>query len=236
MWVDTPVKTPAWPRRHSRRACFPGQGRGGPPRGALSAHHGGCWGARATRRSSRRNSVHKCPKTAPRGRFRQSVYTPASPRLSITSQQCTQMPQNGSERPFSPICVHSCVPTAACAIGRGYGSHDINDPMAPVMPGPRALGPDGPSVSCQVHAPGRPIASVVISVPVCVVSQVAGVQGARFSWANTPQSCASKLQGTRLGVWSVIQLSNEFAACVAVTHAASRYSWTTTTSPMSVRS
>ena len=25
------------------------------------------------------------------------------------SQQCTQMPQNGSERPFPPICVHSCV-------------------------------------------------------------------------------------------------------------------------------
>ena len=29
------------------------------------------------------------------------------------SQQCTQMPQNGSERPFLPICVHSCVPQAS---------------------------------------------------------------------------------------------------------------------------
>ena len=51
--------------------------------GALPAHHGG-WGARATRRNSRRslrrNSVHKCPKTAPRGHFRRSVYTPAFPR------------------------------------------------------------------------------------------------------------------------------------------------------------
>ena len=28
----------------------------------------------------RRNSVHKCPKTAPRGRFRRSVYTPLPPR------------------------------------------------------------------------------------------------------------------------------------------------------------
>ena len=28
----------------------------------------------------------------------------------IESQQCTQMPQNGAERPFPPICVHSCVP------------------------------------------------------------------------------------------------------------------------------
>ena len=88
-------------------------------------------------------------------------------RATLAAQQCTQMPQNGSERPFSPICVHSCVPTAACAIGRGYGSHDINDPMAPVMPGPRALGPDGPSVSCQVHVPVGPL-PVWSSVCPCV--------------------------------------------------------------------
>ena len=31
-------------------------------------------------RPQRRNSVHKCPETAPRGRFRRSVYTPAYPR------------------------------------------------------------------------------------------------------------------------------------------------------------
>ena len=88
------------------------------------------------RRNWRRNSVHKCPKTAPRGHFSQSVYTPASPRLSTMAQQCTQMPQNGAERPFSPICVHSCPPpTPARATGRGHGSHDIEDPMVPVMPG-----------------------------------------------------------------------------------------------------
>ena len=55
---------------------------------------------RSLRRNSRRNSVHKCPKTGPRGYFRQSVYTPASPRLSTTAQQCTQMVQNSSKRPF----------------------------------------------------------------------------------------------------------------------------------------
>ena len=55
---------------------------------------------RSLRRNWRRNSVHKCPKTGPRGYFRQSVYTPASPRLSTTAQQCTQMPQNGAKRPF----------------------------------------------------------------------------------------------------------------------------------------
>ena len=61
------------------------------------------------------NSVHEWPKTAPRSRFRRSVYTVASPRharTTLTLQQCTQMAKNGVERPFSPICVHSCVPTS----------------------------------------------------------------------------------------------------------------------------
>ena len=40
------------------------------------------------------------------------VYTPASPRLSTTTQQCTQTPQNGAERPDPPICVHYCDPKA----------------------------------------------------------------------------------------------------------------------------
>ena len=57
----------------------------------------------------RRNSVHERPKPASRGRFSRSVYTPAYPRLSATVQQCTQVPRNGPERPFLPICVHSCV-------------------------------------------------------------------------------------------------------------------------------
>ena len=67
----------------------------------------------ATRAPSRRNSVHERPKTASRGHFLLSVYTPASPCLSATAQQCTRTPQNGVERPFPPICVHSCVPTIA---------------------------------------------------------------------------------------------------------------------------
>ncbi len=35
------------------------------------------------------------------------------PQPKPTAQQCTQMPQNGAERPFSPICVHSCVTARA---------------------------------------------------------------------------------------------------------------------------
>ena len=65
--------------------------------------------------ATRSNSVHEWPKTVSRGHFRQSVYTLASPRparTTLTLQQCTRMAKNGTERPFSPICVHSCVPTS----------------------------------------------------------------------------------------------------------------------------
>ena len=31
------------------------------------------------------------------------------PQPKPTAQQCTQMPRNGPEGPFPPICVHSCV-------------------------------------------------------------------------------------------------------------------------------
>ena len=80
VWADTSVKTPTWRRRHSRRACFPDQGRGGAPRGAAGTPWRlGC-------------SCHP---------------------TQLASQQCTQMTQNSSERPFPPICVHSCVPQAS---------------------------------------------------------------------------------------------------------------------------
>ena len=32
--------------------------------------------------------------------------------MRLVSQQCTQVPQNGAERPFSLVCVHSCVLTS----------------------------------------------------------------------------------------------------------------------------
>ena len=70
--------------------------------------------------ATRRSSVHECPETDPRARFSRSVYTPAYPRLSATSQQCTQMPQNGAERPYPPICVHSCIPTVVHNVATVY--------------------------------------------------------------------------------------------------------------------
>ena len=52
------------------------------------------------------------PKRLRGGHFHRFVYTPASPRLSTTAQQCTQTPQSGAERPDPPICVHYCDPKA----------------------------------------------------------------------------------------------------------------------------
>ena len=80
-----------------------------PPDATRVATHG------AAHSATRSNSVHEWPKTAPRGRFHRLVYTLASPRparATLTLQQCTQMAKNGVERPFSPTCVHCCVPTS----------------------------------------------------------------------------------------------------------------------------
>ena len=82
-----------------------------------------------------------------------TVYTNALKRLreAVFADLCTLLRPRPLARP-----------------GGATGPTTSTTPWPPVMPGPRALGPDGPSVSCQVHAPGRPIVSVAISVPVCV--------------------------------------------------------------------
>ena len=97
--------------------------------------------------AGRRNSVHTCPNSAPRGPRDQSVYTIAScghhgsaivytnapirlrdalatnlctllrPHGCWPPQQCTQMAQTGSERPSQPICVHSCGPRSHIMYG-----------------------------------------------------------------------------------------------------------------------
>ena len=64
-------------------------------------------------RDSRRNSVHKCPETAPRGHFGRSVYTPASPRLSATAPQ--------------PNSVHECPKTTP----RGHFGRSVYTPASP---------------------------------------------------------------------------------------------------------
>ena len=90
---------------------------------------------------------------------------PAPVRNGATAQQCTRMPQNDAERPFWPICVHSCVPTTARVTGRGYWSHDVDGPMAPVMPGRSDLRPTPPR-RWRNHPPTR---THEVSYKVCIM-------------------------------------------------------------------
>ena len=52
-------------------------------------------------------------------------------RASLTKGRTLHASGGCAERPFSPICVHSCVPTPARATGRVHGSLDTDGPMAP---------------------------------------------------------------------------------------------------------
>ena len=53
--------------------------------------------------SPRHNSVHKRPNPAPRGHFRRSVYTPASPRLSATAPRPNSVHKRPNPAPRGPI-------------------------------------------------------------------------------------------------------------------------------------
>ena len=114
-----------------RRRCQPGSGatraepvfptkREGPARGrrrhAVAAEALVPPGAArvAIRVATRVATVYtNAPKRLRGGHFHRFVYTPASPRLSTTAQQCTQTLQSGAERTFSAICVHYCVLASA---------------------------------------------------------------------------------------------------------------------------
>ena len=73
-----------------------------------------CCDPKATHNPSPRpNSVHKCPKTAPRGHFHRSVYTPASPRLSTTTQQPNSVhkrPNPARKGPILPFVYTIAIP------------------------------------------------------------------------------------------------------------------------------
>ena len=85
--------------------------------GAPPAHHGG-WGARATRRGSRRKARVATVYTNDPKRRREArsshlctlLRSQGHSQPKPTAQQCTQTLRNGSKGPFWPICVHSCVP------------------------------------------------------------------------------------------------------------------------------
>ena len=63
--------------------------------------------------SPRRNSVHKRPKTVPRGHFGRSVYTPASPRLPATAPQPNSVhkrPETARRGPILPFVYTIAIP------------------------------------------------------------------------------------------------------------------------------
>ena len=109
---------PTWQRRHSRRACLPDQARG-PARGrrrhamVAEALVPPCADRVAIRIVTRDATVYtnapKRPREARSSHLCTLLRSQGHPQPKPTAQQCTQMPQNGTEGPFSSICVHYCV-------------------------------------------------------------------------------------------------------------------------------
>ena len=50
----------------------------------------------------------------------EALVPPDAARGAVRTQQCTQLTQNGAEGPFSPICVHSFVPTSVHNVATVY--------------------------------------------------------------------------------------------------------------------
>ena len=79
--------------------------------------------------------MHSVPATPRKGAFWAGDVTEKRILRAVLTKKRTLHASGGcAERPFSPICVHLCIPTAARATGRGHGSHDIEELVAPVMP------------------------------------------------------------------------------------------------------
>ena len=73
-------------------------------------------------RDSRRNSVHKCPETAPRGHFHRFVYTPASPRSLATAQQPNSVhkrPNPARRGPILPFVYTIAIPRSLTTQAHG---------------------------------------------------------------------------------------------------------------------
>ena len=161
MWVDASVKTPTSRRRRSRHPTQSGVATvytNAPERRREAIFSDLCTllhPPRPLARPSRRNSVHKCLRTAPRAHFLRSVYTPASPpsaratpavatvytnapkrlREPIFSDLCTLLrPHRPLARPPRRNSVHKCPRTAS----RAHFSQSVYTPASP--PSARATG------------------------------------------------------------------------------------------------
>ncbi len=86
----------------------------------------------------------------PRGRRRHTMVVEplVPPDAARGATVYTNAPKRRRGAISTDLCTLPWPPTAAHATGRGYGSHDIDDPMVPVMPWgsdlrPRHQGGDG---------------------------------------------------------------------------------------------
>ena len=114
--------------------------------------------SRDSYRDSRRNSVHKCPETAPRGHFGRSVYTTAFPRSLARSSRSPTVYTN------APIRRGGARSSHLCTLLRSQG-HPQPKPTAQQctrMPRNGAEGPFWPICvhSCVVALAVRPTSPV----------------------------------------------------------------------------
>ena len=108
----------------------------------------------------RRNSVHKCPRTAPRDRFRRSVYTPLLPRLPTTAQphKCPKTaPRGRFRRSVYTLCPH----------GRSCERVGPRVPQRRRPHGPRdakALGPEAHAAGAAAHLRCQALLSPLVAL------------------------------------------------------------------------
>ena len=155
LWVDISVKTLTQRRRHSRRACFPDQGKGGPPRGAAgtpwrlgrSCHPTQLALQRRCGAATRpRRGCARCSAPMPPTRRAQPL-PDACARGAVARGEAKAGGHPGVDRargPRRPRLGWAVSEKARVVTGRGHGSHDIDNPMDLVMPGCSDLRPTLP--------------------------------------------------------------------------------------------
>ena len=96
-------------------------------------------------------------------------------------QQCTQMPQNGSERPFSPICVHSLSPRPLVRPGRATG------PTTSTAPWPRdarVLGPEAHAAGAAAHLRCQALLSPLVALECHRHGMCRMPEQGQFGWSS----------------------------------------------------
>ena len=103
----------------------------------------------------------------------------------LASQQCTQMPQNGAERPFSPICVHSLSPRL---------STTAHLTERRTLHSPLDRGETKKRILFQRLTKNRSLVS-----PGVVECAFPSRRGAREVWGNPPPGCGALWRMAQLG-------------------------------------